>query len=359
MDVIHARRNAASTEIEELRVITDFISFNMILSEEPAIAENDFELKVARMEYLHFPILIHDWIYIPNTEWGGEVLGIEDVAGEVKVTGMNFRARLLKRCIAPLPVQTPDGKWSERCRDYVNVSLDANQYLRKLYFLNYGKVEVEEIDDQFVVFDSELTGVTITDKIRFSNYLERVIKTLKENGLRLEAKHTYVEGLNSHVCKISAKESIDYTSEMYADMDCDMEIQSQLNYSNERKYCICLGRGELEEREIVILKVNENGKIVETDPFYDSPHFLSNTIIYDYSSAETRADLVTGGQQRLLEEYSKVAQNTFVIGDDTEYFLGDRIGGYNEVTQIEGTSTIVKKELTIDSNGERIEYKVA
>jgi hypothetical protein len=63
-------------------------------------------------------------------------------------------------------------------------------------------------------------------------------------------------------------------------------------------HLLCAGQGELQERMKVDLYLDENGEVSETQYFTG---FDERTAFYDYSSAESRDDLVDNGTKRLLE----------------------------------------------------------
>lgn len=63
-------------------------------------------------------------------------------------------------------------------------------------------------------------------------------------------------------------------------------------------HLLCAGQGELQNRMKVDLYLDENGNVSETQ-YYTG--FNERTAFYDFSSAESRKDLVDNGKKRLLE----------------------------------------------------------
>lgn len=358
MEIMHARENNATNTVDELGVIIDFHRYNNVLSMKED-AMNDFELQISIAQYNISPIYKEDWIYIPNTEWGGVVNGIENIDGIVKLTGKNFRGRLADHLIFPKPMETTQGKWNNRVYDYItSTNKDANEYIKSLYFLSYSKNGTSNITDDNVAFNSESAGKNITDSVRFSNYLTHITKILRENGLRLETKHVYHNENKPILYQVSAKKAVDYSNSTVINHDYDLEITSKSDSVDKKTYCICLGRGEMQDREIIILARNESGVISQVEPFYLAPDFLSNSIFYDNANVENTDELIAGGI-KYLEDNNEVNTISFeIINNSMEFYLGDKIGGADEITGVKGVKEIIEKELTIDSDGERIEYRI-
>lgn len=360
MEIVLARFNNSLNKMEEIKELNEFIKFNMVLSKTADIRKNDFELQMSERQWNKNKITLDDWLYIPNTEWGGVVEGIEHTSGVVKLTGLTFRGRLAKKYIMPEPIDKKTNSWKNRVNDYIDLNLDANRYLEKLYFLNYSTFDQYAIIDPFVMFDSATAGVMIKDSVRFDSFLERITRILSEHDMRLQTKHFYHDYADPKLlCEISAVPIVDYSSTTFINEDYDIEISSKLDNSNRREFCICLGRGEMKERDIYILYKDLAGNIRTGEPFMEIPDFLSNTIVYDNANAENVDELIEGGKKRLQEEYNEVRSIEFEIkNDDFEFFLGDKIGGSDAVTGVSGIKEIVEKELTINNDRGRVTYRL-
>ena len=116
-----------------------------------------------------------------------------------------------------------------------------------------------------------------------------------------------------------------------------------------------LGRGELEDREVYILR---NG-IVWQPTKGNHEDSLINAAIYSNSSAETHEELIEEAQAYWQENYAK---NEFidieVSNTDIEFYLGDVIKAEDLVTGLSTQAEITVKEMNINNNGVEITYKV-
>ena len=129
----------------------------------------------------------------------------------------------------------------------------------------------------------------------------------------------------------------------------------QLEYTFDRmgvNHLVCMGSGELQNRMRVDLFVNASGG-VSTTQYYTG--FDERTAYFDYSSAESRDDLITYGTRRLLELASS---NTVEVhaSDGTEMEVGDIIFAVYKGVSV--TVPIVRKVLKIERGMVKTEYKV-
>lgn len=344
MELIHAR--LIDNEFHELSIIQKYKNYNNILDEESTIDNNDFELELMPAHFNEYDIQKGDWLYIANSEWGGQVTRVKNSGNSVFVGGPNFRGLMTKRIIPP--------NFTVSFGSYLNVDLELNEALKFLYEYqpNHTSSRVP-----YFTFSDVNTGVKLKDTFRFEQYLKAVTKRLKRLGYRLQITHDYLT--EDKLLVVSAEKIIDYSDYDFYNEDSRVKITSTSDETKEKKYLICLGKGELSEREVVVL-VKENGvvKVVNDLTSEKYKDFLTDTELYDFSSAESTQELIKGGTERLLEDCSLVEEVNLDLRDDVEYFLGDIIGGYDEVTNIKVKQSVIKKELNINSNGLKISYKL-
>lgn len=161
--------------------------------------------------------------------------------------------------------------------------------------------------------------------------------------LRLVVKDGYVT--------MSSAVPYDYTE----DKDC---MRSDINYNitqikNRYNHLICLGQGELKDRQVLHLYIDKRGNITDTQAFKG---FEERTAVYDYSSATDMDELKSGGIARLQELNADRLDMTL---PDMAMQIGDITGGTEKFT-----GATVKKQITniiakIDDNSIDIEYSVS
>ena len=88
-------------------------------------------------------------------------------------------------------------------------------------------------------------------------------------------------------------------------------------------HLICGGSGELQQRMIRHLYIDNNGTVSQTQYYFG---FDERTQFYDYSSAESEDDLINYGTKRLLELASHKTLK-MQAPDDYELEVGDLIQG--------------------------------
>lgn len=365
MELILARLSN-DDNLEEITVIDDFISYNNVLSLQPTLEANDWELQIDFEVFEKYKIALEDWIYIPESEFGGIVKNIENKNNIIYLSGPNFRGYLANHIIVP-PYQSEGGG---RFLDYIRWSGDANFLVWEYFQRDDSQVSSTNLrSDPYVVGTTEPTGVNLTTQFRFINYLRGMTNLLKDNGLRLEAKHLYIQndnsiGIrypdyhgdgNSFVFKIEAVEITDYTEDETFSNDFDITINSGIRTQNEAEFLFALGSGEMEDRTIVVLK---NGEVVNYAT-HESQGALWSARIYDYPNAESREELIKDAKKHYLENYLR---DEFIELDlnnvDIEFFLGDKISARDEVTGLHTEAEITEKELMINENGTKKTYKV-
>lgn len=135
-------------------------------------------------------------------------------------------------------------------------------------------------------------------------------------------------------------------------------MRSDINYNitqikNRYNHLICLGQGELKDRQVLHLYVDGRGNITDTQVYTG---MKERTAVYDYSSASSIDELRTRGIAKLQELNADSLDMTL---PDMSMQIGDITGGTEKIT-----GATVKKQITniiakIDDNSIDIEYSVS
>ena len=171
---------------------------------------------------------------------------------------------------------------------------------------------------------------------------------LKSKGYRLNIAYSQPD----KAVKVSAVPIVDYSAnvEFSSDLNVNYIMHMQGDGVN---HLICLGQGELKNREVYNLYVDQNGNIVTT-PYYTGADEVAE--VYDYAGAEL-PDLIVGGRERLQELMN---QNTFSITVDPEIevAVGDIVGGRDYLSGMVMKAPVTGKIVRWSGGFQSIEYKI-
>ncbi|MGN0252299.1 MAG: hypothetical protein ACI4EH_13195 [Oliverpabstia sp.] len=292
------------------------------------LALNDFELYV--------PSALDAYgVYIPDTEWGGIIEYDEGTTESESLTlkGWTWRGLLSQEIIEP-----PAGS------DYRIVSGELNDILRDILSGVLGGF--------FVVPDVD-TGKSITShQFRlYTTVLEGLMDMLSGYGYRLKiyAKKAEAGGMIQVFCE--AVPAVTIEGQYDEDTRLGLRfVRSQMGIN----HLVCMGTGQLQNRQRVDLYVQEDGSIGKTQ-YYTG--LLERTAYYDYNNAESLEELEESGKKRLKElaGYKKL-EITDVEGQSLE--IGDIVIGRHRSMGITVEKPIIKKILTITGGKISIEYQV-
>lgn len=291
--------------------------------------ENDFELTLGSEPVLEFGA----FIYIEGTEYGGIIDAKKtSTDGETVIyTGRTWQGLLNSKVIQP-----DDGA------DYFVVSGDLNEVLRTL-------VTRLGLDNLFSV-SAEDSGITVS-KYKFNRYCygyDGISAMLSDVGGKLK-----LEWIGRKV-QLSAQPVVNYAD---SPVDGDMASLTVEQYGNKVNHLICLGRGELAERQVVHLYVDQFGRI-GTVQYYTGVDERSE--VYDNSNVATVDELKSGGIKRLKELWSSDSAEMDVLEqDDLVYDIGDIIGATDVKSGITIVESVKQKIVRIDSGKISTEYKTS
>lgn len=293
----------ANKELRELGVIKD-ANVTVDLN-----GKRDFSVQIARSNWYE-ELTFSSLIYIMGTEYGGiigEVL-TDTTLDYVELKGLTWRGRLAKKIIQP-----PAGS------DYKTVSGELHTVMKSL-------IE-PEFDGLFVV-SQENTGVTVSN-YKFDRYctlLDGLTKMLKSKGYRLKLTFQREENEPGYLY-IEAVPIVDYSDQIELSQDC------QLNYTMDDKrdgvnHLIVTGKGELQDRNVLHLYVQEDGSLGKTQ-YYTGLQEIAE--VYENTSTETD-ELEEASIEKLQELMNKKTFKMDVAALGIGVDIGDIVGGRDYLT---------------------------
>lgn len=298
--------------------------------------DNDYEIKIRRDSWRE-EYTFGNVLYIPGTEYGGIIgeINTDTSLDTISILGRTWRGKLDKKIIVP-----PAGQ------DYATASGELNQILRNLITGQFG--------DYFVVSQTD-TGINIASYQfdRYCTLLAGITKMLKSVEHKLHIEYVQQERGQPGYVELSAVPIVDYSDEIELSQD------SQLNFSfknnrNGVNHLICLGKGELQERKVVDLYVQEDGSIGTTQ-YYAGIQEVAE--VYEDTSSES-AELQEKGTEKLQELMNSTtfSMDVETLGIDVE--IGDIVGGRDYLTGLYAKKPIKEKIYKVTGGKESLEYEI-
>ncbi len=293
----------ADQELRELGVIKDS-NITVDLN-----GDRTFSVQIARSNWRE-ELTFSSLIYIMGTEYGGIIGEIltDTTLDYVEAKGLSWRGRLAKKIIEP-----PVGS------DYKTVSGELHTVMKEL-------IE-PEFDGLFVV-SQEDTGVTVSNYQfdRYCTLYDGIVKMLKSKGYRLQLSFRREQGEPGYLY-IEAVPIVDYSGRIELSRDC------QLNYTMDDKrdgvnHLIVTGKGELQDRNVMHLYVQENGEI-GTEQYYTGLQEVAE--VYENTSTETN-ELMSAAEDRLRSLMGKKTFRMDVAKLGMDVGIGDIVGGRDYLT---------------------------
>ena len=271
--------------------------------------DRTFSVQIARSNWRP-ELTFSSLIYIMGTEYGGiigEVL-TDTTLDYVELKGLSWRGRLAKKIIQP-----PTGS------DYKAVSGELHTVMKSLID--------PEFDGLFVV-SQEDTGITV-DNYQFDRYCtlyDGLVKMLKSKWYRLQLSFRREQGEPGYLF-VEAVPIVDYSNRIELSKDC------QLNYTMDDKrdgvnHLIVAGKGELQDRNVLHLYVQEDGSI-GTQQYYTGLREVAE--VYENTSTETD-ELWSKSDERLRELMNKKTFRMDVAKLGLDIGIGDIVGGRDYLT---------------------------
>jgi hypothetical protein len=318
MDLIYCDENKV-----DIGVLQDF-KLDLAFGED----ENNFELTM--------PLIAHclekDYnIYIEGTEYGGVIdsYQVNTELRKIVYKGRTWHGIFDSKVITPASGQ-----------DYYVISGDANTILSRI-ITEYG------LNSLFTV-PSEASGIVLpsTNVDRYKNAYTVLLKIFRNNGGKL--LFSYLDG----VCTIQCVPLVDYSQDEEFDSDqLSFVIEKNFNAVN---HLICLGKGELKDRQRLDLYADANGNISTTQTLTGLDEI---TEVYDYSSVESLEELENEGRKEFASR-RKDGKIEVTLTQTQNFDISDIIGATELVTGISVTKHISKKIVTIENDRVKVDYNV-
>lgn len=319
MDLIYM-----NTDKEDVGVMKDY-TLDLAFGAD----ENDFECKIVRSNHCCEEDF---FLYMEGTEYGGIVddIEIDTEKDEITYTGRTWHGILNSKILEP-----------DVGADYLVLSGEANTVLG-------GLIARMGLSSLFVA-SSESSGINMAS-YQMNRYIagyDGIRKMLKAFGAKLNMsfKNGFVE--------LSAKPIVDYSKDEQFDTDqISFKIKKKGNPVN---HVICLGKGDLKEREVIHVYADAKGN-VSTTQVLTGIQEVSTT--YDNANAESSEELKQGGIDKILESWNSDELEYSFDSDEESFDIGDIVGAKEEVTGTEVSAEITKKIVTIKNNTTTISYEV-
>jgi hypothetical protein len=317
MDLIYM--NAAK---EDLGVMQDF-TFDMAFG----VDENDFECRIVKERHC---CMSGYYLYCDGTEYGGVIdkVGVDTRNGEITYSGRTWHGILNSKVLKP-----------DSGANYLTASGEANTVLEVLISrMGLGGLFKASNDD---------SGINIASyqMDRYIGGYDGIMKMLKASGAKLNMS------FNEGFVELSAKPIVDYSKdERFDSYTIDLNIKKVYNPLN---HVVCLGKGDLAEREVIHVYADKYGNICDDQMLFDLDEVEG---VYENANCESSEELRKGGVEK-IEEAWKSTKVDFDFNSDAEsYDVGDIVGSSERVTSIKVKTEITKKIVAIKGNTVTVSY---
>lgn len=319
MDLIYMNQKK-----EDLGVMKDY-SFDLAFG----VDENDFECTIPRRNHCCEESY---FLYIEGTEYGGIIdkIKVNSKQEEVTYMGRTWHGILESKIFEP-----------DAGEAYLVLTGEGNEVLSYL-------VQRMGLGGLFRVSEKD-SGITIQG-YRMHRYVAGftgIRKMLKASGAKLHI--SFSEGM----VELSAVPLVDYTQDEQFDTD-QMDFVILKNY-HPVNHVVCLGKGELAEREVVHVYADASGEISDEQIFFGLDEIEAK---YDNSNAESTEELKQGGIDIIKESWNSNTVSFDFDADAFVYDIGDIVGAKEIVTGTEVAADITKKIVNIKRETITIQYEV-
>lgn len=330
---IHADENLA--EIREI-ISIDEADMQTDIKSSAQLIDNTWSMTLSEKVWSEAPIMEGHYIYSPGTEWGGPVTLIKHVTGKklVTVQGPTWRGLLYQRRIYP-----PAG---QGYRVYTNI--DANDLIGSVVGQTYGPI---------FIFSGEESGVLVSAQFRYQSYAVGLQTVLADAGLRLAIRFD-----NTIPAAVLSAEPVNQLSDaIEISQDYGINFTSEIGNVELANHCLALGGGELADREV--LEVYRVGDTYYTTRPASLPTDAIRTVLLDYGSAESTADLLKSAIERLQATAPKQSISINELPLNIDMQLGDQLNVRDRLTGLEALSEVTNKILTIKQGRTEIDTQIS
>lgn len=298
--------------------------------------ERDFELSVPLSTY-DGKIQAGCRIFVEGTEFGG-IIGetyTNTALNELTFRGYTWRGLLEKKLILP-----PDGE------DYYVASGYMHNILGELLSECY-------LDSLFKIGAGVTAMISSHQFERFCTLRAGIEKLFKNVGCRMNISYNVGQPNERGWVEISAVPIVDYSDQIELSQD------SQLNFRmtdkrNGVNHLVVGGKGELQERNILHLYVQEDGTIGDTQYYYGADEVVA---FYENTSTETE-DLMSASIEQLEKLMNKKTFEMDVETLDIDVAVGDIVGGRDYITGMYMKKPLENIVVKISNGTIQKEYKL-
>lgn len=266
------------------------------------------------------------FLSVDKTEFGGKVnsFSIDTANGTASLKGKTWRGMLSEKIIAPAPNA-----------DYLTLSGEAYSIIEKL-------IDLAGLSDFFTVSHFQSASLSNFTFKRYCTLIEGITDVLNQVGF------VFILQYQNGAVEISAIQNNDIEIDNY---DCDLSIQKNACPIN---HLICLGKGELKDRQVINLYLQSDGSVGENQFYFGMDE---RTEVYDYSNVESIEELKAAGIERLTE-LAKSEENFEMSLQNTDREIGQTITAYEHFTNEKIVKKVSKKVLTVNRNSNSIQYEM-
>ena len=189
---------------------------------------------------------------------------------------------------------------------------------------------------------------------RYYSALEGITSMLKSVGRKPVFR--YIRGAANSVgyVEINAVKIIDRSEKIEIGNDMQMKYDIKVNHGVPN-HMICLGSGELKDRMVVHLYMNQYGQIVD-QPYYTGIDMIDD--IYESSAEEDINKLREDGIKRFREVTQKVTSKAHMVANDISVNIGDIVSGREQITGIKVRVPVIRKIYKRTGTKETFDYKL-
>ena len=305
---------------------------NMVLG-----TDNDFQITIQNSLYDKERHGKNCRFFCPDTEYGGLIRNTNPITSDktVKLTGMTWRGLLNQRAINPAK------------NTYVYLNGEANMEL-SAYITKLGMTELFEVsgEDSGIILNNYQVPLQ-------TMLLDAFDQALALQDARLEIRYKQGPANGRGYVLLRAVPITDHSSNIELNEDGSVKLNI-LDCQNGVNHLICLGAGELEQRQQVDLYAWPDGSI-RKEQYYTGIDLIEQ--YYENTTVDTLAELEEEGRDK-FEELRNYKQLKISV-DDTDLELGDIVGGRERITNIYMAAPVIRKIVDVTGRGRMsISYKL-
>lgn len=287
--------------------------------------ENDFEMTIGIAEAV---LEFKAFIYMEGNEYGGIV---DTKKSRTDGESITYEGRTWHGILNSKVIQPDSGE------DYYVVSGDANNILSTL-------IDRLGLSDLFLAVETS-SGIDIKS-YQFKRYCkgyDGIRAMLSANGAKLKI------AWKDRAVNLSAVPIVDYTE---APVDGDTAALTVEQHESKVNHLICLGAGNLAEREVIHLYADQSGNIGNVQ-YYTGIDEVTDT--YENTNSE---DLRSDGIKRFKELLdSDKAEISLPEEGDPTYDIGDIVGATDVKSGVSASAAVSQKIVRISNGAISTEYK--